>query len=370
MLTSWLRLFHLHALSPGEWQRLLERFGGPEPIADASTAELRSVGLDAETIDTLGRLTTPDERLTEKVESDLAWRDSSPSHHILTLADPEYPDLLRRISTPPPVLYLRGELAHLRPPSVALVGSRRASPYGREQATLLAHSLARNGVVVSSGLAAGIDACAHRGALRADRGTIAVLGNGVDVHFPPGNRKLQEQIAEQGLLLSEFARGTPPRASQFPRRNRIISGLGRGVVVVEGTLRSGSLITATQAGEQGREVMALPGSVRNPQSRGCHRLLRDGAMLVESAEDILGAVGLGAEASAQAGLPGIGAPVLPPALQEVLENLEDHPISIERLIPRTGMTLSMLSRALVQLEIRGRVGRNADGYWRQRVRAG
>lgn len=364
MLSSWLTLYHSFALSPGDWPRLLKVFHSPDGVLGASAAALREAGLDPESIARLLDALPPDSPVRQRVEEDLEWCEQESGHHIITLADEDYPALLREIGSPPPLLYLDGRRACLDDPQVAVVGSRKASAYGHDQAFALAAGLAPHGVTVTSGLAQGIDASAHQGAMQAGGVTIGVLGTGIDVVFPRANRRLHEQIREQGLLISEFARRTPPRAEQFPRRNRIISGLSRGVVVVEGTVRSGSLITARLAMEQNREVFAVPGSVRNPQSRGCHQLLREGAALAENAADVLEQTGLGgSEAAGHAELfRHASPPVLPEELQSVLNQIEDHPVPIDQLVQRTGKTLSALSRALLQLEIRGRICRNALGY--------
>ncbi|MEX1196450.1 MAG: DNA-processing protein DprA [Pseudohongiellaceae bacterium] len=367
MLSHWLTLYHSRALAPGDWRRLLDRFGTPDAILGASADVLRAAAIAEGTAEAVLDAAAPGNPVREEVEADLEWLEQSPDHHLLTLADEGYPDLLKEIRPAPPVLYLVGQRERLCDRQIAVVGSRKSSPYGRDQAFELSAGLANCGITVTSGLAAGIDACAHRGALRAGGATVAVLGNGVDVVFPRSNRALYGQIREQGLLVSEFARGTPPRAEQFPRRNRIISGLSRGVVVVEGTVRSGSLITARLAMEQNREVLAVPGSVRNPQSRGCHQLLREGAGLAENAGDVLEQTGLAPDGTpAQDSLfRHAPPPVLPDSLQSVLGKITDDPVPIDQLVQRTGLTLSDLSRALLQLEIRGRISRNALGYCRQ-----
>jgi len=364
MLSSWLTLYHSFSLSPGDWPRLLKTFGSPDGVLGASATALRQAGLDPESSARLLAAPTPGSPVRKRVAEDLEWLAQDAGHHIVTLADEDYPDRLGEISAAPPLLYLDGQRACLGRPQVAVVGSRKASAYGHDQAFTLAAGLARQRVTVTSGLAQGIDASAHRGALQGGGTTVGVLGTGIDVVFPRANRRLHDRIREQGLLVSEFARGTPPRAEQFPRRNRIISGLSRGVVVVEGTVRSGSLITARLAMEQNREVFAVPGSVRNPQSRGCHQLLREGAMLAEGAADVLQQTGLAHRTGAEqpALFRHAPPPALPEELQSVLNQIEDHPVPIDELVQRTGKSLSALSRALLQLEIRGRICRNALGY--------
>ncbi|MGM0632957.1 MAG: DNA-processing protein DprA [Pseudomonadota bacterium] len=371
MLQSWLTLYHSRTLGSGDWQRALSTFGTADAVLSAPLSGLRAIGLDRESAQQLLQAGQADSPVRKQVDEDLAWQEAADNHHIVALPDADYPESLKQIANPPPVLYLRGQRCCLGDRQVALVGSRKASPYGREQAFSLARELAGRGITVTSGLAEGIDACAHRGALHAGGSTVAVLGNGIDVCFPGVNRELYEDIAATGLLISEFARGTPPKARQFPQRNRIISGLSLGVVVVEGTVRSGSLITARLAMEQNREVFAVPGSVRNPQSRGCHQLLREGAALAEQAGDVLETLELDGGPSPTADLFRVKAPpVLPAALQAVLDQIDDDPVPIDHLVQRTGLTLAELSRHLLQLEIRGRISRDASGYRRQSVSGG
>ena len=226
----------------------------------------------------------------DRVEPDLRWAEDE-SHHILTLHDLAYPRLLREIADPPPLLFVHGNPALLSRPQIAIVGSRNPSAGGRSLAEDFARSLCRSGLIVTSGMALGIDAASHQGALRAKGGTIAVAGTGPDRIYPARHRSLAQAIVEQGAIISEFSLGTPALPGNFPRRNRIISGLSLGVLVVEAACKSGSLITARLAAEQGREVFALPGSIHNPLARGCHRLIRQGAKLVEDIGDILEELG-------------------------------------------------------------------------------
>lgn len=372
MLSHWLTLYHSRALTPGDWRRLLSRFDTPESILGATAAALRKAGIDEQAATSVLNAGRPGSPVQQDVDADLEWLERAPEHHLLTLEDDDYPRLLKEVRPVPAVLYLVGQREQLNDTQVAVVGSRKSSAYGRDQAFEFSAGLAAHGITVTSGLAAGIDACAHRGALRAGGGTVAVLGNGVDVVFPRVNRPLYEQVREQGLLVSEFARGSQPRADWFPRRNRIISGLARGVLVVEGSVRSGSLITARLAMEQNRDVLAVPGSVRNPQSRGCHQLLREGAALAEGVDDVLRQIGV-----AGAGEPvqdtlfrHAPPPVLSEPLQSVLKEIPDDPVPIDKLVQATGLTLSDLSRVLLELEIRGRISRNALGYRRQGFRSG
>lgn len=296
---------------------------------------------------------------------------------VVTYGAAEYPGWLRHIPDPPAILYCVGPLRLDQEPAVAVVGSRRPSRYGLRMAALLGRELAAAGVTVVSGLALGVDGAAQRAALEAGGATCAVLGCGVDVVYPPGQRQLYLEIARRGLLVSEYPPGTPPLKHHFPERNRIISGLCRGVVVVEGGPRSGSLITAHHALAQGREVCAVPGEVGNPLAEGPLRLIQDGAWLVTSGEDVLAALGI-APAGAVA-VPGdrvesgAGMPALvpgDPASQAILAALEPGPAPVEALAARTGLELPDLLAALSILELAGAVGRLPDGSIHRIKRSG
>ena len=226
----------------------------------------------------------------DKLVSALAWL-AEPDNRLLTLADNEYPKTLLEISDPPPLLYVKGDISRLNQPCIAVVGSQNATPQGLNTAEAFSHALADAGWCVVSGMALGIDGAAHRGALVGSASTIAVVGTGLDIVYPARHRELAHEIAQKGAMISEFPLGTAPISSNFPRRNRIISGLTRGVLVVEANRHSGSLITARLAGEQGREVFAIPGSIHSPLSKGCHLLIKQGAKLVDSIHDILEELG-------------------------------------------------------------------------------
>lgn len=273
---------------------------------------------------------------------------------VLTLSDGDYPALLREIARPPLLIYVRGNADALALPQIAVVGSRQSSPAGAATAAEFAKLLAASGFAITSGLALGIDGAAHRGAL-ATGVTIAVLGTGLDRVYPRQHQALVEEIlAAGGALVSEFPPGTPPRAENFPRRNRVISGLSLGVLVVEAALRSGSLITARLAMEQGREVFAIPGSIHNPQARGCHQLLREGATLVETAADIVAQLG-GLLAYKEQEASAAPIPSFSAEEDSVLQQLGFDPLDLDTLVARTGMAASRLSRVLVGLELRGAV---------------
>ncbi|MEQ8858235.1 MAG: DNA-processing protein DprA [Pseudomonadales bacterium] len=283
---------------------------------------------------------------------------------LLTPADPAFPALLCAIPDPPPLLYVHGDTSALLRPTVAVVGARRCTRGGADVAAALAGSLAARGVTVVSGLARGIDTAAHRAAAAAGR-TVAVIGSGLASPYPPANRGLVTAIiAGGGLLLSEYPPDAGARRHHFPERNRLISGLARGVVVVEAGVRSGSLITARMALEQGREVCAVPGSVVNPAARGCHRLLRQGAALVESADDVLDALGLTASPGILA--PGVtGGLALEPGLAAICAAVGTTVTTLDEVMAATGLSGSAAAAALVELELSGFVRRVAGGYIRR-----
>ena len=287
----------------------------------------------------------------------------------LRIADAGYPPPLRTIADPPPLLHVRGDATALLAPAIAIVGSRQPTPSGRETAFDFARGLAAAGLVVASGLAAGIDAAAHRGALAAGGRTVAVCGTGLDVVYPGTNAELATRIAAQGALVSEFPPGTRPLPHHFPRRNRLISGLALGVLVIEARHRSGSLITARLAAEQGREVFALPGSIHNPLARGCHRLIRDGARLVETVEEVLAGLQadlFGALAAGPAQAPGSagfsGGP-LDRDSKILLNACGFEPVDVDTLVARTGFPAGSVASMLVLLELRGEVESCAGGLY-------
>lgn len=362
MTSDWLRLLHVEGLGPARFQQLLDAFGSPVSALHASDAELRASGLSQELIH---RLHAVDE---ERIQKDLEWADQ-PQHHLITLQDEKYPALLRLIDTPPPLLYVTGDCDVLAHPGIGIVGSRNPTPAGREIAQDFAQELTRFGLCITSGLAMGIDTAAHQGALRANGVTIAVAATGLDRIYPSRNRALAHEIVEQGALISEFPIGTEALAGHFPRRNRIISGLSLGTLVVEAALRSGSLITAHQAMEQGREVFAIPGSIHNPLARGCHQLLREGAKLVESAADILEELaGKIAPPSPREGghkPEPIMIDDLPADHAGLLEKMGYDPISIDRLIQLSGLTAEEVSSMLLIMELEGRVATLSGGFYQR-----
>jgi DNA processing protein len=298
----------------------------------------------------------------------MSTHDERVGRHLAVAIDsPLYPPLLARLDDAPPVLFVDGDVAVLGEPQLAIVGSRNPTAAGRDTAFDFAAELARAGLTITSGLAAGIDTAAHEGALAAGGRTVAVCGTGLDITYPPANQALARRIAAAGAVVSEFPAGTPPRPENFPRRNRVLSGLALGVLVIEAAQRSGSLITARLAGEQGREVFAVPGSIHNPLARGCHRLIRDGAKLVESVADVL------AELSPLAAAAGAAPPpqasdsardsgrALDSEYEMLLNALGFEPVDVDTLVARTGYAASSVCSMLLILELRGEVESRAGG---------
>jgi DNA processing protein len=316
----------------------------------------------------LERLRGPEKPDLTGVMRDLEWL-AGPARSLLTVDDPRYPVQLAAVPGMPAALFVQGDPSVLARPQVAIVGSRAATAAGCETAFGFAARLTAHGFAITSGLATGIDAAAHRGALAAGGVTIAVCGTGLDRVYPTGHERLAEGIAAAGALVSEFPTGTPPAPHNFPRRNRLMSGLARGVLVVEAAARSGSLITARLAGEQGREVMAVPGSIHNPLARGCHRLIKDGAALVETVDDVLSALGVSrlesapdcaSDARESAKIP---QGTLDSDAEMLLNALGFEPTDLDRLVERTGMSARSVLSKLQLLELEGRVEALAGGRY-------
>lgn len=350
---AWLRLGLVPGLGPASLRRLLSEFGSPEAVAVASGTSLsRSVGEALAAAIRSG----PEPAL---LDQSLRWI-AAPGNRLVTFADAQYPKRLLEIPDPPPLLYAKGDLQLLQRDALAIVGSRNATPQGIANAEAFARELSDKGFAILSGLALGIDAAAHRGGLSGRSGSMAVVGTGLDIVYPGRNRELAHELATTGLLLSEFALGTRPLAANFPRRNRLISGLARGVLIVEAALQSGSLITARCALEQGREVFAIPGSIHSPLSKGCHLLIKQGAKLVESARDILEE--LGAAAPAQSPEESAHDEDCP-----LLAAMGYDPVDLDTLCARSGLTAEGASAMLLTLELDGAVVRLPGGRF-QRVR--
>ena len=346
-LKYWLGFNAVSGIGPAKIQALLGAFGDLEPAWRASEGQLREIGFDARAIDNLRqtRQTLDLDRLVGQVEASGA--------HILTWDSPDYPSLLRQIPAAPPVIFVRGGFEPVDQWAVAIVGTRRLSAYGRLVAHDLATGLARNGITIVSGLARGIDGVAHRAALEADGRTIAVMGCGIDRVYPPEHRDLAHAIvAGQGAIVTDFPLGTEPSSANFPARNRLISGLSLGVLVIEAGERSGALITARFALEQDREVFAVPGNVNSPVSVGTNRLIQQGAKLVMGVEDILEELNLrmaSEQAAAQV--------ILPDSAEEaaLLSQLSTQPLHVDDLGRLTGMPSYLISSTLTLMELKGMV---------------
>ncbi len=366
-LASWLRLTGAVGIGPSTCRVLLSAFGLPDAIFSATRAQLARV-VSPSLVDALRAAPTSDHE--ERVARTRAWMREA-GNHIVTLADMRYPTALLETADPPPMLYVKGRVSLLAGSALAIVGSRNATPQGAIDARRFAESLAAAGYTVVSGLALGIDAAAHEGALAAgtDGGsTVAVIGTGADIVYPSSNRALAHRIAESGAIVSELPLGTTASAHQFPRRNRIIAGLSRGVLVLEAAARSGSLITARLAAECGREVFAVPGSIHSPLSKGCHQLIRQGAKLVESVADILDEL-QGADAQQPVRVAHTADERPPTEMDEepLVSLLGFDPVSADDLAQRSGLSPTQLAAALLDLELAGRITRLPGGRVQRRV---
>jgi DNA processing protein len=358
-LAHWLRLERTRGVGPDTARRLLSAFGLPENIFSASHTALSKV-VPEKVAHAL--LAPPDDELLALIDKTSAWA-AQPHNRVLSLADADYPPLLLQISDPPVLLYAKGRHDLLTRPSLAIVGSRNATAQGKANAERFAETLSAGGLTVVSGLALGIDASAHEGALRSGKGsTVAVIGTGLDLVYPSRHRELAHRIAADGCILSEYPLGTPAIASNFPKRNRLISGLAQGVLVVEAAAQSGSLITARLAAEQGKEVFAIPGSIHSPLAKGCHQLIRQGAKLVESAHDILEELRLPAHNVAQEELvrPDNSMPY-----HGLLEAMGFDPVGIDLLSMRCKIDAASLSGHLLNLELEGLVENLPGGIYRR-----
>ena len=359
---AWIRLAAAPGIDVATLVQAVVAAGGAGPVLEASNRQLAELGLPEPAAVRLAALRTMD------VERDLAWL-ATPGHHLLPCTSPSYPPLLSQTAGAPVVLFVDGDPAVLSQPQLAIVGSRNPTAAGRETAFAFAEFLGAAGLTITSGIAEGIDGAAHRGALAGGGKTIAVCGTGLDLVFPREHARLAREIAACGALVSEFPIGTPARRAHFPQRNRIISGLALGTLVVEAARRSGSLITARCAGEQGREVFAIPGSIHNPLSRGCHALIRQGAKLVESAEDVLAELPALAGALKEIRRPStmsraeIPADELDKDYKILLDALGFEPASIDMLAERTEFSAEAVASMLLILELKGLVEAGAGGAY-------
>ncbi|WED43256.1 DNA-processing protein DprA [Legionella cardiaca] len=341
------------SIGPQTIAKLLLRWPNLQEMFQLSIQQLEQAGLPAPIAQTIKRFSF------KEIEVDLRWQEAS-NHHLLTWEDENYPHLLKEIASPPAVLYGIGDLSCLQEPTVAIVGSRKPSILGSETARRFATELASNQVVIVSGLALGIDAQAHEGCLDVKGKTVAVMGTGIDCIYPRQHKKLAEKICQTGLLLSEFSLKTPPVAGHFPRRNRIISGLSLATLVVEAAIKSGSLITARLALEQNRDVLAVPGSILNPQARGCHYLLQQGATLVTTTQDVMDALGLDSKQVMQTR----ATLSLATDNKNLVKCIGFEITTVDQIIARSGLGIEEVVSSLATLELKGIVKAVPGGYMR------
>ena len=351
-LAAWIELSLVPGLGSRRFRALLSAFGLPGNVLGATRAQLSRIVPDSVAAEILGRDSGAD------VEKALRWAEGR-GRAVLTLADAAYPRQLLETPDPPPLVYVAGNTALLSAQALAVVGSRNATPQGLQNARAFARTLSEAGLAIVSGLALGVDSEAHRGGLEGRGATVAVLGTGIDVVYPQRNRSLGDEISSRGAMVSEFPLGTEPHAGNFPRRNRLISGLARGCLVVEAALDSGSLITARIAADQGREVFAIPGSIHSPLSKGCHALIKQGAKLVESAQDVLEELGVPTRSA-------VGAPA-GTADDGLLESMGFDPCDIDELCGRSGLPAEAVSAMLLKLELDGKIAGLPGGLY-QRIR--
>ena len=356
LIADWLRLGQADGVGCRSAHALLSAFGSPGAIFRAGPAALSS-HVSSSQARALCAPVMP--ALTAQVEATLAWL-AQPGHHLITFHDSFYPASLAEIPDPPLLLYVAGRIEMLARPLVAVVGSRNASAQGKLDAASFAAALSGAGLCVVSGLALGIDTAAHEGALRGPGATIAVVGTGLDRVYPARNRALAHRIVEHGCIVSEYALGTPPLAANFPRRNRVISGLAAGVLVIEAAAQSGSLITAQMAAEQGREVFALPGSIHSALAKGCHRLIRDCAQLVETVDEVLLAMSV-SPLTTLTQIKENASETAPEADAGLLDALGHEPVALDELLNRVGGDASELGSRLLDLELAGVIAQLPGG---------
>lgn len=368
-VSLYLRLFHCDWLPPVLFARLLVRAGNLGKFLTASDNKLMHSGLDQTQIERLRSIAS--KPVSQKVNEDLKWRERN-GNAIVCFEDEAYPRLLRQIESAPPLLFVRGRTDVLTKPQLAIVGSRQASSYGLRNAYWMAHELGSAGLCITSGLALGIDTRAHQGALASGNQTIAVVGTGLDLVYPKANEKLAEAIVEEGAIISEFPLGTPPLSGNFPRRNRIMSGMSMGTLVVEASLKSGTLITARLALEQNREVFAIPGPISIPQTAGCHQLINEGARLVSRPEDVLEEFGIEKtdlmekEEKSAVSLSAIrpGKRAIHRRSCPITELIGDEGCDLQYLLDTSGVEYQTLINRLLQLELAGEIRGVGGRYFR------
>ncbi len=359
-LAFWLALYRAPSVGSITFAKLINKFQSPQGVIDAGRCAWESAGIKGVLLE---YLQTPD---WTGVDQDLAWQTQGSNRWIIHWQDADYPQHLRDIHDPPPILFGLGDRQVLNSPQIAMVGSRNPSRGGEEIAFDFAKNLSNLGWTITSGMALGIDAASHRGALSVKGNTIAVLGTGIDRLYPSAHRQLALEIIENGALISEFVTGTTAKGHNFPRRNRIISGLSHGTLVVEASLHSGSLITARQAAEQGREVFAVPGSIHNPLAKGCNALIKDGVKLVETVDDIISELGEFVRQMPSEFLPETPSDQtkLDQDYQQLISQMGiDEPLALDTLVERSGLTPEVISSMLLILELRGFVATAAGGRY-------
>jgi DNA processing protein len=370
VVSQYLRIFHDSLVSTSALSRLLKEFGSMSRLLSLPEPDLRRLGLSTKQIDWL-QCSSSSTAVQQRIHADLEW-GAQPGNTIVCYESENYPTLLREIDAAPVLLFVTGQVAALNAKHFAIVGSRRASSYGKRNAYWMAQALSAAGFQICSGLALGVDTQAHKGALNYGCATVAVMGTGADRIYPSVNRKFAEQISNTGALVSEFPLGSPPYAHNFPRRNRIISGMSLGTLVVEANSKSGSLITSRFALEQNREVFALPGSINSQQSRGCHRLIKQGAKLVEEPLDILEELGLGegdaltnsSSTSVVTGLGNTHSSAADATGENLLQLIGAHGCLFQSLMEESNLHIQELNSRLLHMEMKGLIRLEGGRYYR------
>ena len=370
-IKDWLQLWKVPRVGAKTYQKLLSAFGSPAAVFDANAEALKQAGFSELLISNIQK-----SKDSVAVQADLDWLQQADNHYIVTVDCADYPKMLKQTSNPPPLLYVRGDFSVLNDPQIAIVGSRNPTQGGLAAAYDFSNYLGKTGLCITSGLALGIDGKAHHGALDAGAPTIAVIATGIDRVYPARHRDLAHKIVQNGAIVSEFPIGTQPKAENFPRRNRIISGLSYGTLVVEAALRSGSLITARLAMEQNREVFAIPGSIHNSLARGCHQLIRQGAKLVETAQDILEEmvielgdnisiedtppqqISLESDESTQLSTDDSNMDMI-----TLLDSMGYDPVPVDQLVVLTGFSPEAVSSMLLMLELNNKISSNGGGTY-------
>lgn len=357
-IESWLQLCLIKGVGDESIRRLLVTFGNPTAVLSAPVGALECV-VKKSMAQQIKRGADPD-----RIGTVLKWL-KDPSNSIITLADSDYPSQLLNIADPPPLLYFKGKREFLKIPALAVVGSRNATPQGLSNAEAFAEAISNAGLCVVSGMALGIDTAAHHGGLRGSSSSIAIVGTGLDIVYPAKNHQLAHKLAKTGALISELPLGTPAIGRNFPRRNRIISGMSQGCLVVEAALRSGSLITAKQSLEQGRDVLAIPGSIHSPLSKGCHALIKEGAKLVESTQDILDELNYPAIRIKQKNATELSDHEVSDENSLLLKCLGNDSVDIDTLCARSGLTVESVSAMLLTLELDGWIASLPGGCYQK-----